>query len=215
MAIILLAAADWAAHYRADGLDLPDRIRVQRQPALAHRRDWQVSRALKHAAGGEVRSLAHSQGAAALLCGIGRREAAGIDIERCRLRDFHGLAEWVMSAEERQWWAACADQTAAFYALWTLKEALIKAADLDFPADMPRVGLRRTAPSAAFSDGLFLHAADGRPWTAYTRFIDGCAVSCVAEKPFSPQWQRFGAWADTPWQSVPPQAETVFGWQVG
>lgn len=215
MATILLAAADWAAHYRAADLDLPDRIRVQRQPALAQRRDWQVSRALKHAAASEVRSLAHSQGAAALLCGIGRREAAGIDIEHCRLRDFQGLAEWVMSAEERQWWAACADQAAAFYALWTLKEALIKAADLAFPADMPRVGLHRVAAPASFSDGLHLHAADGRVWAAHTRFIGGYAVSCVADKPFAPQWQRLGAWANTPWQSAVLGAAAVFGWQVG
>lgn len=214
MATILLAAADWAEHYRAADLDLPDRIRVQRQPALAQRRDWQVSRALKHVAAGEVRSLAHSKGAAALLSGIGRSEAAGIDIEHCRPRDFQGLAEWVMSAEEQQWWAACADPTTAFYALWTLKEALIKAADLDFPADMPRVGLYRPATLTAVSDGLHLHAADRQSWTAHTRFIEGFAVSCVAAAPFSPQWQRLGAWANTPWQSVSPMAETVFGWQV-
>ena len=213
MATILLAAADWAAHYRAADLDLPDRIRVQRQPALAQRRDWQVSRALKHAAA-EVRSLSHSQGAAALLCGIGHDQAAGIDIEHCRPRDFHGLAGWIMNAEERQWWAACSNPATAFYALWTLKEALIKAADLDFPADMPRVGLHRPASSAAVSDGLHLHAADGQSWTAHTRFIGGCAVSCVSAKPFSPQWQRLGTWADTPWQSVLPAAETVCGWQT-
>ena len=59
------------------------------------------------------------------------------------MRDVSGLAEWVCDAAEGSLLASEAGQARlrAFHLLWTLKEAMLKALDLPFPAGMRRVGL--------------------------------------------------------------------------
>lgn len=143
-----------AAHYRVNDLSPED---ARRQPARARpkaRADWEVSRVALHAArlgpptAGEM-SLSHSHGHA--LCGKAPAGwAVGVDLERTRPRDFISLAGWVCSDHETRALAAMAGQAQSdfFYQLWTLKEAFIKAAGLDFPADMSKVGLVRDAQGA-------------------------------------------------------------------
>lgn len=67
----------------------------------------------------------------------------GVDLERIRRRDVDRLAPWVCTAAELAELDALAGAARLdlFYLLWTLKEAFVKAAGLDFPADMAAVGL--------------------------------------------------------------------------
>lgn len=172
--ICLLADERAAPLYRADALDAADRARLAASPALAGRTDWLVSRFLKRqAAGRPVRSLSHSRGAAAVLCGGAGVSAAGADIEYMRPRDFAALAGWVASDGEKRLLAARGWQTEDFYLLWTLKEALLKATGLAFPQDMRRVGW-------ADGEGTRLHADGAEGWHGVSTKVGGrFMLSCV------------------------------------
>ncbi|OWT77713.1 4-diphosphocytidyl-2C-methyl-D-erythritol kinase [Achromobacter sp. HZ34] len=109
-------------------------------------------------------SLSHSDGHALVAHGpAGWR--MGVDLERKRVRDLEALAPWCCDDAEQAHLQALAeaDRLTFFYQLWTLKESFIKAAGLDFPADMRTVGLRAQA------DGWALRAPagtwDARCWT--------------------------------------------------
>lgn len=140
MPTCLAAAPDYARHYRREYLDAADLARLRACAGIEARSDWRTSRALKQQAS-YTRSLAHSRGHAAILTGLDPQQPAGVDIEAVRLRDFAALGAWIATPEECRWQAQHPDPAAAFYALWTLKEAVIKACNLDFPADMPHVGI--------------------------------------------------------------------------
>ncbi|ASK27229.1 4'-phosphopantetheinyl transferase family protein [Neisseria chenwenguii] len=167
-----------AVHYHAAMLDAADAARVARSPGLSVREDWQVSRVLKHRArsdGLEIKSLSHSKGYAAVLASSGNG-AAGVDMENCRNRDFQALAAWTASPEERLWLAARGWLAEDFYALWTLKEALVKACGLDFPAGMGKVGRMFAGGKSA---GIRTPAGSG-DWHAETRVLaEDFVLTCV------------------------------------
>lgn len=80
-------------------------------------------------------NLSHSQNLAVLAVA---RETVGVDIEHPDPdADLLGMARQVMSPEELQAFEAlpAPDQPPAFYALWTAKEALIKALGTGFSRD--------------------------------------------------------------------------------
>ncbi|WP_220805496.1 4'-phosphopantetheinyl transferase superfamily protein [Achromobacter sp. UMC46] len=164
----------------------------------ARRDDWQVSRALLHEARrsmapGAVLSLSHSGGhAVCAQAPAGWR--LGADLERMRARDVPRLAAWICSPAEAAALAALegAAQLARFYLLWTLKEAFIKAAGLDFPADMASVGLMPDARG-----GWRLNAPAGA-WRACSwRVGDAWMASMVwlapSDNAMSPQWRTVAA----------------------
>ena len=130
-----------AASYRNNLLNSHDRHRIEHAPQLAERTDWKVSRALKQLADSPVVSLSHSKGFAALLC-TDCPIPAGVDLEAVRPRDFRSLSEWVCTVEEQEYLCRHNWQAEIFYRLWCTKEALLKAAELNFPADMANVGYR-------------------------------------------------------------------------
>lgn len=184
-----------ADRYQAKDLSVED---ARRAPGggsrQARRDDWQVSRALLHdvrrsMASGAVLSLSHSGGHA--ICAqapAGWR--LGADLERMQPRDVPRLADWVCSPAEAAALAVLdgAAQRQRFYLLWTLKEAFIKAAGLDFPADMASVGLMPDAHG-----GWRLRAPSGA-WRACSwRLGDEWAASAVWSGPnddaMSPQWR--------------------------
>lgn len=151
-------ASQSAAHqYRPEQLSADD---ARRAPAIRSAKawlDWRVSRALLQdvraaRAGPHALSLSHS-GGHALCAQAPAGQAVGADLERLRPRDLDALAGWVCSDTERAWLqdAAMPLRQTRFYLLWTLKEAFIKAAGLDFPADMASVGL---APQPAGQPAL-------------------------------------------------------------
>lgn len=152
-----------AGDYRPDLLSAAERRRAVALRSARARDDWQVSRALlqqvrAEAPAAHTLSLSHSGGHA--LCAQAPVDwAVGVDLERVRPRDTAALAAWVCSEPERDWLlraAGAAARLERFYMLWTLKEAFVKAAGLDFPADMASIGM---APDA--SGRLALHPPAG------------------------------------------------------
>ena len=184
---LLLADAVCAQHYQAALLDSADRKRVNAAPSLAMRADWQVSRFLKQQTKAPVLSLSHSHGAALLAAGA-YPLPLGVDIEWLRPRDFSALAALSCSPDERQWLAARGWRAADYYRLWCIKEALIKAAGLDFPADLPHAGVHRQGGHAK------LHIGGRGGWQGFAGLCGGWALACVWPDWASPQirWQYFG-----------------------
>ncbi|WP_211187824.1 4'-phosphopantetheinyl transferase superfamily protein [Achromobacter sp. Bel] len=184
-----------AALYREKDLSAEDARRAPGSGSRQARKDdWQVSRALlreaRHAmAPGAALSLSHSDGhAVCAQAPAGWR--LGADLERMRARDVLRLADWICSPDEAAALAALDGdaQRERFYLFWTLKEAFIKAAGLDFPADMASVGL---APDAR--GGWRLNAPPGE-WRACSwRVGDAWMASMVwlapSDNAMSPQWR--------------------------
>ena len=143
------AAPESAARYDPAALRPADSARAGQARGARAELDWRASRALLASLpeGSRVASLSHSRGHAlcVALAPDGPDLRMGVDLERIRPRDVTALGRWVCDAGERQALARLqADpgrQLEHFYKLWTLKEAFVKAAGLDFPADMRRVGL--------------------------------------------------------------------------
>ncbi|MDO4997019.1 MAG: 4'-phosphopantetheinyl transferase superfamily protein [Neisseria sp.] len=184
---ILLADASVCPHYRPELLDESDRQRLQQHLHLAQKSDWQSSRFLKQHAVAPVRSLSHSHGHAALVASTSP-QAFGIDIERIKTRDFPSLASWVCSDFEREYLAQNHWQATEFYRLWCIKEALIKACQLDFPADLNQVGYTQTA------GGIALRSPHSKPFYGIsTQIHHDFILACVWQNPNTQiNWQTWG-----------------------
>ncbi|WP_447919075.1 4'-phosphopantetheinyl transferase family protein [Achromobacter aegrifaciens] len=183
-----------AAGYRIQDLSADDALRAPAVRSPKARNDWQVSRALLHGVRTELAadaatSLSHSGGHA--ICATAPAGwPLGADLERIRPRDVPRLAGWVCSPAERQALDRLegAEQLERFYLLWTLKEAFIKAAKLDFPADMASVGL---APG---HDAQWRLRAPRGQWRACSYRLGADWVASVAWRaeaggPLCPQWR--------------------------
>lgn len=184
----LLGGPGLAADYRNDALDAADVQRLARNSALAQRPDWRISRALKQHAPAPVLSLSHSRSHAALLCGT--PQTAGVDIETLRPRNFAALAAWVCHPHEAAALARAGWPAEDFYALWTLKEALLKAAGLPFPAAMAHVGLMPQTRNRR----LQVYGETG--WYGLSaRLGSGHMLACVWRDAAvrAPQWQCIGS----------------------
>ncbi|ANN71675.1 4'-phosphopantetheinyl transferase family protein [Bordetella bronchialis] len=176
-----------APRYRAEVLHGADRARAAHARSPRAERDWRVSRVLLAQARAAWQdepppalSLSHSHGHAV----VGAAPAGwriGVDLERIRPRRVDELARWCCGPDEQAVLAGMRDERRrlqAFYALWTLKEAFIKAANLDFPADMRSVGLAWDAPETALAHARL--RAPGPGWRAWSaRVDDAWAVSAV------------------------------------
>lgn len=120
--------------FDASSLSAPDRERFGSRQSLRRGREFKVSRALKAFTNAEARSysLSHSAGHAALLVApAGMR--VGVDLEALRPRDVLRLARFAFHEQEVAALEAAADdeRDELFYVLWTLKEALGKALQLN------------------------------------------------------------------------------------
>ena len=185
-----LAAPDCAEYYRPEWLDEADRIRLLHHPARAAQTGWQVSRFLKRRAGvfsDGLFSLSHS-GGHAVLAVPSAGFSVGVDLERLRERRFDAWPDWVLQADEVQWLQSHAD-LADYYALWTLKEALLKAVGLGL-ADMPQVGLRQEGRDWRLCAG-------GCFWQGAVFLLGGewlCAAVWPPGAAAEGEWRGFGAW---------------------
>lgn len=148
----------WQRHYDPENLSDTDQVRLSAPRAPRAEKDWQVSRSiaaeLRRATGADRHAplaLSHSRGHA--LAAIAPASVVlAVDLERCRPRDTEAIARWVCTPEERAALLSEIDPARRledFYVLWTLKESLLKAARLPFPAGMTQVGLTYTGASAA------------------------------------------------------------------
>ncbi|MGF6147916.1 holo-(acyl carrier protein) synthase 2 [Kingella potus] len=176
--ICLIGTPQTARVYDRALLSPEDARRVAQSPKLETRLDWRVSRALKQQATLPVVSLSHSAGHAAVLC-ADEPIAAGVDMEIIKPRDFAALGALIASAAERDYLRGCDGQPEMlypeFYKLWCGKEALIKAAGLDFPADMRRVGYRIVGGEKT---GWRVDGQQG--WQGAERVLaGGLALACV------------------------------------
>ena len=172
--ICLIGTPQIAHEYNRALLSPADARRVAQSPQLETRLDWRVSRALKQRATLPIVSLSHSAGNAAVLC-ASEPIAAGVDIETIKPRDFAALSAWIGNDAERNYLRGRERQPETFYRLWCSKEALIKAAGLDFPADMPRVGYEIIGGKRA---GWRVDGQSG--WQGVERVLTGgLVVACV------------------------------------
>ena len=192
---LYLAAPDCAEHCRAELLDAADRAHLVRHPARAAQTGWQVSRFLKQQAAADgfsgspnfSGSLSHS-GGHAVLAVPSADFPVGVDLERLRPRRFDAWPDWVLHADEARWLQQHAE-LADYYALWTLKEALLKTTGQGL-AEMPQTGLRPNG------DGWRLYAA-GRFWQGAVFLLDGawlCGVVWPQEVAAEWAWHGFGEW---------------------
>lgn len=118
-------------------------------------------------------NLSHTHGLVA--CAIGPQAELGVDVEAVqRLDDAEGVMELVLTPEERAWakTSGSGGTQDRFLALWTLKEAYIKARGMGF--DLPPMDFRfedpMGIPRIRFG-GVILD--DPRRWTFQSRAIGG------------------------------------------
>lgn len=104
---------------------------------------------------GPAISLSHTRGIVA--CGLTTAGAVGVDIEAHRPRAFTAIAAWGFGEQERR--LVEAGQAAAFYRIWTLREAIGKATG---------EGLARVTDGrdrcVGPDEGLWQKQFDGRSW---------------------------------------------------
>lgn len=94
-------------------------------------------------AGGFLHGFNLSHSGACVAVAVGRADV-GVDIERHRhLEDAQALARLVFHPREQRWWGDQGHSMPAFFRLWTLKEALLKAAGCGFSQPATRVGWER------------------------------------------------------------------------
>jgi phosphopantetheinyl transferase (holo-ACP synthase) len=132
---VWLATPEAAAPFDPASLDAAEREEWARLRTGRRRLDWAASRSLLHAASigaHGARSLSHSHAYAALALAPGST-AVGVDVEWLAPREFAGMADVGYSPAEAALIASLAEpgqRCAAFYELWTLKEACAKALGL-------------------------------------------------------------------------------------
>ncbi|MDO5685866.1 MAG: 4'-phosphopantetheinyl transferase superfamily protein [Neisseria sp.] len=168
---VMVATPAASKDYARTRLDAEDAARAVRHPAVHDKLEWQVSRVLKarlrqyYGAMPFLHSLSHSRGHAVCAAAPDVR-AIGVDLEHMRPRDFAALSAWVCTTEERAALARAGFDAAAFYRLWTVKEALLKAENLYFPEDMVRVGCMFEG------DAVKLFSPSGATWSHQSWILD-------------------------------------------
>lgn len=144
--LITLASPDFADYYHPSALSPTDLMRRHKKPQKDHNPDWRSSRALK----AHLRRycltrrycLSHHQGYAASVSSR-QHVSLGIDVQIMQPKSFAQLLPIFTTSDEQLWWSLQPQANLAYYQLWTLKEALIKATNLNFPGDLRNVGIFR------------------------------------------------------------------------
>lgn len=185
------AAPDFAQYYQPQHLSLPDQNRHQHA-------NWQVSRALKACAPSENGVLSHCQqhavwfvperddGAATPF----RQPEIGVDLEKCVVHNHQAWHELILSPDEQLWLQQHGQTPTHYCAIWTLKEALIKASNGEW-ADLSRTGVCRR-------DGRWqLHTHGQTVWQGAVYLLGDFAVSLVWRRGSLDGviWQGWGNWA--------------------
>ena len=111
-------------------------------------------------------NLSHSDALAVLL--VGPRGALGVDVERVDpTRDVEGIARYAFAPGERQALLALGDEAArraAFFRVWTRKEAYLKALGLGLSVPLDSFEVTLDADDARLLDARHEQAQPGR-WT--------------------------------------------------
>lgn len=108
-------------------------------------------------------NLSHSGGLA--LCGVGE-VPLGVDVEQVRPRR-EGLARYVLSEKEFDWFTLQGGDWGSLYTLWTLKEARVKCAGTGLRQAPRTIGVPLILPGQSGTlDGLNFRSYGGRDWRA-------------------------------------------------
>lgn len=184
------AGSDYAVHYRATELSPSDRQRLQQSPQLATRLDWQVSRAIKAYANHGVGVLSHCHGHAVWASHAPCMQV-GVDIERIQERDVSSWHDTLLHPDECVWLQQRGNVLVDYYALWVLKESLIKAHGGEW-ADLAQVGLRNHGGQWHLWANGQVYQGQGRVWR-WDDWLVGCVwMPDVAQVSFC----GLGDWAD-------------------
>lgn len=182
--------------YDSAQLSLADSKRAGQWRGPKAEREWRVSRALLQtlrplASSTGVTSLSHSAGHALCILAPAGWEV-GVDLEPLRPRKVLALAQWACDEEEKTVLSGLAGdaQQEAFYLLWTIKEAFVKAAQLQFPSDLRSVGL-----AGGIGNKATLRAP-GEGWRAQT-------------------WRLGADWVASVVWRAPVQTDAQWEWQAG
>lgn len=137
---------------------------------------------------GPAVSLSHTDGVVAVA--LAESGSIGIDVERHRQRDFSALAAQAFGPLEQARVAVGGE--AAFYRIWTLREAMAKATS---------EGLARVLAGDDLTEDVTSHSSAtlrlGRFWhLVHLRPERGCSLSVAhagaAERPWMPHWSDIG-----------------------
>jgi 4'-phosphopantetheinyl transferase len=148
-------------------------------------------------AGGIQFNLSHS-GDVALL-GVARDRLVGVDIEVVRrLDDLEALVRTTFSVDERRRFDALdvALRHEAFFAVWTRKEAVIKATGAGLSTELTRIEVTidpRQPPAVVAIDGS---AAAARDWSLWSGRLAPAAWWAAASPQAGLVVQRFGLYPD-------------------
>jgi 4'-phosphopantetheinyl transferase superfamily len=179
-----LAPPHAVQHFDPAELTDTERGRLARFRRPLRRQEFAVSRALRlHVARGAppaAESLSHSGGFAAFV--RARPELrVGVDLEVHRTRDTLSIARTAFGESETQALEAAAgsERDRLFYGMWTVKEALAKALQLDLPTAMRRCEVVTHGPAWHVSISLRVTGcvAVFQPRTDLT-----LAVACIGAK---------------------------------
>lgn len=124
-------------------------------------------------------NLSHSGDVA--LCAVARRGEVGVDVEEQRpIRDFRRIAQRHFAPVEQERWASEGETLESFYAVWTRKEAMLKASGSGLTRPLERVDSERGT-----LDGVVYWLRDLDPGPGFA-----AAIACEAE-PMSLQGWRW------------------------
>lgn len=178
MLTLYFATPDFACQYSGCLLSLADQMRLQQNPHLANQIQWQVSRAVKAVVPCEWGVLSHSANHVAWLVSDESSGSLkmGVDLQHMKLRCFSAWHDLILSASECAWLREQHFAPVAYFALWALKESLIKANDLDW-ADLRDVGLQRRGDAwrLVVNDDVWF----GKVWLLANDFV----VAVVHQQP--------------------------------
>ena len=134
MLTLYFATPDFACQYSGCLLSPADQMRLQQNPHLANQIQWQVSRAVKAVAPCEWGVLSHSANHVVWLVSDESSGSLkmGVDLQHMKSRCFSAWHDLILSASECAWLREQHFAPVAYFALWALKESLIKANDLDW-----------------------------------------------------------------------------------
>jgi 4'-phosphopantetheinyl transferase len=166
-------------------------------------------------------SLSHRHGHA-LVAAAPSVWKLGVDLERVQSRNVDILTPWCCTDEEVSLLSSFTGEARlqAFYLLWTLKEAFVKAAGLDFPADMKTVGL------ISGGQGWTLCAPDGGNWCARSALLGPdwvasvvwCADADASASAAAGAGAEVSAHVEPVWRSAPhsvlPQPGPAWRWTM-
>lgn len=128
---IKFANRTYLKYYSKKNLQKKDKSRLKKSPHIALKDSFKISRVLK--AGFKKRghfSISHKDD----LCMVGfsKKKGFGVDLESLHVRDFHKVVEFCFNDDERELYTQSRDKILTFYKIYTAKESIIKANDLDF-----------------------------------------------------------------------------------